>query len=307
MLQKEPDVKEQATYLVSPTASALTVRGRHFEQPSGIGGAWGNTSKPFLQVDYSNLKNSYYTNANGVQQKVGKIRVIYSNLVVRDDNNAAGNNGLAWIGVNRPDSDGGSFININSWFARSLDQQIFLYDNQDNLINMNDDVAWLPITSLTRWQDWQQPNNRAMDHVESVKVLSGGTLYAVEGGNATMHNDGSVYEDKPTTEYSGRTFETNPNAKGDGAALAKIQNGVTLRWGAPSHVTGSEDLSDDNWFYFSVSTAPMNAISVENPIRKTSNVRYHYDVTTNRQKIRRCRLHSILRKYDGKLLKSVNK
>lgn len=43
------------------------------------------------------------------------------------------------------------------------------------------------------------------------------------------------------------------------------------------------------------------------PTFKTTEVHYHYDVTTNRQKIRRCRLHSILRKYDDKLLKSVNK
>lgn len=43
------------------------------------------------------------------------------------------------------------------------------------------------------------------------------------------------------------------------------------------------------------------------PQRKTSEAHYHYDVTTNRQKTRRCKLYSILRKYDDKLLKSVNK
>ena len=43
------------------------------------------------------------------------------------------------------------------------------------------------------------------------------------------------------------------------------------------------------------------------PTEKTTVVHYHYDVTTNRQKTRRCKLYSILRKYDDKLLKSVNK
>ena len=43
------------------------------------------------------------------------------------------------------------------------------------------------------------------------------------------------------------------------------------------------------------------------PQRKTTKIHYHYDVTTNRQKTRRCKLYSILRKCDDKSLKSVNK
>ena len=139
------------------------------------------------------------------------------------------------------------------------------------------------------------------DHVEAVKAINGSKLYNLPEGKAVVHADGNAYED--ASIYTKR-IPYHPVGDGDngydhdgGAVIASVSNGMTLQWNlqqnydpnsgkdkadTPSFTVSHEDAKDGGWYYFSIKNNTLNGISMLPPVRKTTEVHYHYNTSVIR-------------------------
>ena len=167
------------------------------------------------------------------------------------------------------------FNNMNLLWASGVDEQVFFYDENGQLINFPENSAWLILSSMNHF-DW------APSHTEAVKVLSNGKLYQqTTNPDSTIHDDGTAYEDNTDLTY-------NHLLTDGGTVFANIQNGVKLRWSLPGldwqHATDTSGNSMVNsrfynWYLGVLGTTVGKAPVPTPPTRKTSSVDYHYNVS----------------------------
>ena len=162
----------------------------------------------------------------------------------------------------------------------------------------------------------------------------GKALYEAIGQPGGNFSKGKLIDSNYYDGKDGYAMWDNANGQGQyyGATVGQINNGATsytISYSSDTYGTGmgsnvKEASYATTWAMPSTTipetpfkekkptppTPPEKTPLPDKPVApnlKTTTVHYHYDVTTNRQKTRRCKLYSILRKYDDKLLKSVNK
>ena len=226
-----------------------------------------NVSGPFMRITYTGFSHdNYYNDLDGHRHQISKIVVTYSNLQKQSNHRAsfvvALSNGPAryWNGV-------------DALYVIGFDQTYNFYDESGHPITFDKGSAWLPIGSLTRTVSSSDPNNRNSDHIEKVKVINNGQLFAITGGNASLHSDGTVYSDTPSTDAA------NVLGSDGGAAVAEIQNGVTLRaFIKPFSKLPVLSPWNANWNYFTSNITNIYEGKFATP--PTSTVHYHYTSAT---------------------------
>ena len=225
----------------------------------------GSQDGTFATVTYTNLQNSYYVDLNGQKHSIAKMVHVFSNLIANGNNN------------NQPilEFTNDPFNNMNLLWASGVDEQVFFYDENGQLIDFPEDSTWLVLSSMNHF-DW------APTHTEAVKVLSNGKLYQqTTNPDSTIHDDGTAYEDNTDLTY-------NHLLTDGGTVFANIQNGVKLRWSLPGldwqHATDTSGNSMGNsrfynWYLGVLGTTVGKAPVPTPPTRKTSSVSYHYNVS----------------------------
>ena len=224
----------------------------------------GSQDGTIATATYTNLKNSYYVDLNGQKHSIAKMVHVFSNL------KASGNNN------NHPilEFSNDPVNNMNILWATSVDEQVFFYDENNQLINLPADSAWLILSSMNHY-DW------APSHQEAVNVLENGKLYQqTTNPDSTVHADGTAYEDKGDGSYQHILTD-------GGTVFANIQNGVKLRWSLPgldwqhehNRTYGNSVVNDPiyNWYLGMLETTVGKSPVPTPPVRKTSEVHYHYN------------------------------
>lgn len=224
----------------------------------------GSQDGTIATATYTNLKNSYYVDLNGQKHSIAKMVHVFSNL------KASGNNN------NHPilEFSNDPVNNMNILWATSVDEQVFFYDENNQLINLPADSAWLILSSMNHY-DW------APSHQEAVNVLENGKLYQqTTNPDSTVHADGTAYEDKGDGSYQHILTD-------GGTVFANIQNGVKLRWSLleldwqheHNRTYGNSVVNDPiyNWYLGMLETTVGKSPVPTPPVRKTSEVHYHYN------------------------------
>ena len=245
----------------------------------------------FAIVEYSNLHNSNYIDSLGQKHQIAKIVRSFSNSSLVS---VSPTDTLHRLVVFSNPFDGFWYNNLN---GVTITDQYF--DQNGKQIIIDPSTAYIAVTSLN--------NSGNGAHVEKATSLSGTTAYALLGSSISNHN-GSLYSDNDnTTRDSSWDRVDSPNTYYGSGLLSLSGSNFSVRF---SCLRNGSDHNASVWATTSTiipQTPGPQYTGPKKPAPKSTPVHYHYDVTTNRQKIRRCRLHSILRKYDDKLLKSVNK
>lgn len=248
---------------------------------TSVGGYYDHDMKgDFLKVTFTNFNDkSTYVDMNGVSHHIGKVVVTYSDLTVLPTQRRNSLQRPVFVvstkSVYRRPWNGVDVLNV-----LGANQRFDFYDDAGNYIDFVPGTAWMPFGSLTRSWSGQHQDRYEDDHVEKVKAISGAKLFQIPGGNATLHDDGSVYSDPGyRIEEKGAV---NSLGNDGGAGIASIQNGATFRLyiqpfdNAETH--GDQSGNDADWNFFINNTTALEGISLKVPTRKTTEVHYHYDV-----------------------------
>ncbi|MFR0609252.1 LPXTG cell wall anchor domain-containing protein [Limosilactobacillus mucosae] len=250
---------------------------------------WYNSDRPgaFLRTTYYNPAQSYYVDFEGKVHNIGKVVVTYSDLVVGPQSNQWNSTEFSVspieIGV------------IDSFYLKSVTATYDFYDENGNYINFEPGSAWVFLSSLGRWSDWNdssKTNNPAYDHVEGVQGVSGIKMYDIPNGGAVVHNGNNAYPDSGQQyESDGKTEFNNPYDNQQGAVIGYISNGLKLRWNLDQNYPPvdngighslryedgqkKEDAYDGGWYYWRF-VQSYNGFEMLQP--PTSSVSYHYNV-----------------------------
>ena len=213
----------------------------------------GSQSGKVVTVTYTNLKNSYYVDANGQKHNIAKMVHVFSNLIANGNNS----NKVILQFMNNP------YYNFDMVYGSSVDEQVFFYDENNQLVKFPNDTAWLILSSLNH-----NVQRDGSQHTETVKILNNGKLYQqATNPDATIHSDGSAYEDKMDSELSHVLTD-------GGTVFGKIENGATIQWCLRGIRTGLQN-PNYNWYYTQLGTAFDN-LTVSTP--KPVELHYHYNV-----------------------------
>ena len=303
---------------LNATAESSTIE--DLQQPDKITPAAGNhnadrwynsnRSGDFLRAIYYNPAQSYYVDFEGNVHKIGKVVVTYSNLVVGPQSNQ-------WNTTNFEVSPTEIGV-IDSFYLKSVTATYDFYDENGNYINFEPGSAWVFLSSLGRWSDWNdssKKNNPAYDHVEAVQGVSGIKMYDIPNGGAVVHSGNNAYPDSGQQyESDGKTSFDNPYDHQQGAVIGYISNGLKLRWNLDRNYSPIDngvmhslrydkngnkiqDAGDGGWYYwrfvqsyngFEMLQPPTTSVSyhydalkmVENPKTNPPKITYHYDTLT---------------------------
>ena len=269
-----------------------------------------NRSGDFLRATYYKPAQSYYVDFEGKVHNIGKVVVTYSDLVVGPQSNR-------WNSTNFQVSPLEIGV-IDSFYLKSVTATYDFYDENGNYINFEPGSAWVFLSSLGRWSDWNdssKTNNPAYDHVEGVQGVSGIKMYDIPNGGAVVHNGNNAYPDSGQQyESDGKTSFDNPYDHQQGAVIGYISNGLKLRWNLDQNYppvdngighslsydeNGNklQDAYDGGWYYwqfvqsyngFEMLQPPTSSVSyhynelkmANNPTLNKPNVAYHYDTLT---------------------------
>lgn len=258
----EPNISGKLTYLRNPTKEIHNVsdldEGSLTFKPGNSDGGYYDTDQngDFLKVDYTGFQNAYYYDMHGNKHTISRITVTYSNLKIDPSHQAS-----VTIALKGSKNLRRVWNGLDLHFVKSIDQRFDFYDDQGNSINFENGTAWLPIGSLTRWND----------HTEKLQVVANGKLFQISGGNANLHSDGSLYQDNNTKyDSSGNPIPNILNSDG-GAGIVSVQNGVTLRI-ITDFIPGT---NGSNWNYFVANTTALLGHSLTPPV---AIIHYHNDV-----------------------------
>ena len=280
---------------LNATAESSTIE--DLQQPDKITPAAGNhnadrwynsnRSGDFLRAIYYNPAQSYYVDFEGNVHKIGKVVVTYSNLVVGPQSNQ-------WNTTNFEVSPTEIGV-IDSFYLKSVTATYDFYDENGNYINFEPGSAWVFLSSLGRWSDWNdssKKNNPAYDHVEAVQGVSGIKMYDIPNGGAVVHSGNNAYPDSGQQyESDGKTSFDNPYDHQQGAVIGYISNGLKLRWNLDRNYSPIDngvmhslrydkngnkiqDAGDGGWYYWRF-VQSYNGFEMLQP--PTSSVSYHYN------------------------------
>ena len=281
---------------LNATAESSTIE--DLQQPDKITPAAGNhnadrwynsnRSGDFLRATYYKPAQSYYVDFEGKVHNIGKVVVTYSDLVVGPQSNQ-------WNTTNFEVSPTEIGV-IDSFYLKSVTATYDFYDENGNYINFEPGSAWVFLSSLGRWSDWNdssKTNNPAYDHVEAVQGVSGIKMYNIPNGGAVVHSGNNAYPDSGQQyESDGKTSFDNPYDHQQGAVIGYISNGLKLRWNLDQNYSPIDngvmhslrydengnkiqDAGDGGWYYWRF-VQSYNGFEMLQP--PTSSVSYHYNV-----------------------------
>ena len=283
---------------LNATAESSTIE--DLQQPDKITPAAGNhnadrwynsnRSGDFLRATYYKPAQSYYVDFEGKVHNIGKVVVTYSDLVVGPQSNQ-------WNTTNFEVSPTEIGV-IDSFYLKSVTATYDFYDENGNYINFEPGSAWVFLSSLGRWSDWNdssKTNNPAYDHVEAVQGVSGIKMYNIPNGGAVVHSGNNAYPDSGQQyESDGKTSFDNPYDHQQGAVIGYISNGLKLRWNLDQNYSPIDngvmhslrydengnkiqDAGDGGWYYWRF-VQSYNGFEMLQP--PTSSVSYHYNVSS---------------------------
>lgn len=230
-------------------------------------------------ITYSNLKNSHYTDTNGVKHNISKIVRTFSNL--------SGTNSKKWADLNKGRNPS-TFNNANPmlviygdpndgfWYNWSdgvtITDQFF--DENGRLIDLSNN-AYISISSLNNSYDHRFSKDLNNTHIEGVAAVSGGKAYALAGSSVKLHN-GVLYSPTNNSDIKdgslndGRWDSKKSADQYYGSGIIKLNNNdFSIRF---ETTRNSSDVTPMVWAYYAT-------VIPETPTPR-SIVRYHYDVLT---------------------------
>ena len=246
--------------------------GYHLAYNSSVNGA-------FAKVTYTNLKNSYYVDADGNKHQIIKIVRTFSDLTrststasinwtkerASYEGTTSDNAEKTILSINSIPTNGAMFFNASGVTVSDL-----YYDKDGNRLSVKD--GYIVMSSL---------NNNGKGDVESAKGLSGQTPKTFIGSSVYVQSDGSLQANGDNSYYLHDSTHSEYNnwdsANSDkfywGAGLLKINNdGANVIRFNVSNTLGNNPEDALNSYWFTISTIlPTTA----NP---TSSVDYHYNV-----------------------------
>lgn len=219
----------------------------------------------FAKITWTNLNNSFYQGS-----KIAKVVAVLSNLKYNVHDGK-------YIGVIQIPSDPSGFFSIS---GNSLDVDYTYYDENGNVITFGDN-AYLSAGGMESW------DHDGLDS-EAVQLLSDGQALHLPGSSIMVHDGNLLYADINNTDttkgakiqFSSRNFDNVENYYREG--LFKITgNHVKIRytdvWSSPSvanYLYNNGFHAGDE--FDGVSTSDFGGVTV--PIKKYTNISYHYDV-----------------------------
>ena len=248
-----------------------------------------NINGNFLRVTYTNLKNSTYKGS-----KISKIVVTYSDSAPTGNRITQGGLDAIKDGANDnflcvfedPVRCDMHSTNVNSTYQ--------FYDANGNLIDFSGtNDAWLSVGSL----NFDQGNPTA-GISEGVKVISGAQIKQLAGSSISVHDDGWAYAAFNNYSDTGMNNGINTDNGGSGwdmdgspyayyGAIVFQLTGtsVTLRqgiipWGGADIASQYSNQGLNNAWFTAGTTLPETKI--KQPVRKTSEVHYHYNTKKER-------------------------
>ena len=218
-----------------------------------------------VSITYSNLKNSSYVDDLGTKHQISKMTVTYT--ISSSDIK----HGLLILS---DPTDGIGLLNANSVEVNNFK----FYDENNNLITLKPNTAYLAVTSL---------NHHSDKATESVKSGRNTKAYGLAGSSVEVHSDGSLYASKSNDfSTSGGTWDlaAHNNESWD-------QKGQYEYYG-----TGLLSLSGSDFnftFYVQNPDSVMTGLSgsgpwftfttvipqTPEPKRKETSARYHYNTS----------------------------
>lgn len=279
-LGKETEAKMDVQILQQPAIDPWN------SEKSGIDGNYGyhlaynsSVNGAFAKVTYTNLKNSYYVDADGNKHQIIKIVRTFSDLTrststasinwtkerASYEGTTSDNAEKTILSISSIPTNGAMFFNASGVTVSDL-----YYDKDGNRLSVKD--GYIVMSSL---------NNNGKGDVESAKGLSGQTPKTFIGSSVYVQSDGSLQANGDNSYYlhdsTHSEYNNWDNANSDkfywGAGLLKINNdGANVIRFNVSNALGNNPEDALNSYWFTISTIlPTTA----NP---TSSINYHYNV-----------------------------
>lgn len=279
-LGKETEAKMDVQILQQPAIDPWN------SEKSGIDGNYGyhlaynsSVNGAFAKVTYTNLKNSYYVDADDNKHQIIKIVRTFSDLTrststasinwtkerASYEGTTSDNAEKTILSINSIPTNGAMFFNASGVTVSDL-----YYDKDGNRLSVKD--GYIVMSSL---------NNNGKGDVESAKGLSGQTPKTFIGSSVYVQSDGSLQANGDNSYYlhdsTHSEYNNWDNANSDkfywGAGLLKINNdGANVIRFNVSNALGNNPEDALNSYWFTISTIlPTTA----NP---TSSINYHYNV-----------------------------
>lgn len=297
VLGHEPNATHTIDYVSSfltPSSDLLneTGKGKLYETKSSITGE-------VLQVTYKNLSHSSYTDSDGNKHLISKIVFTFSDL----NHNYMKVNGKSYLIVKDDPAAGFWYEGSNGITLKET-----FYDQDGNPINIEPGTGFLAVTSLNaaygNLAAGTVEKTGSPVHVESVRVLNGGTPvallsssiqvvgnqlvspstndYANDGkGNVVfgLQNGTTVSSPQSTsTTWQGDNWDVNPSETYWGTGLVSLNgSSVTLRFESATQVRDEGTWATTQTIIPQTPGPQYNG--PEKPTLKTTEVSYHHDVT----------------------------
>ena len=299
----EPNATHTIDYVSSfltPSSDLLneTGKGKLYETKSSITGE-------VLQVTYKNLSHSSYTDSDGNKHLISKIVFTFSDL----NHNYMKVNGKSYLIVKDDPAAGFWYEGSNGITLKET-----FYDQDGNPINIEPGTGFLAVTSLNaaygNLAAGTVEKTGSPVHVESVRVLNGGTPvallsssiqvvgnqlvspstndYANDGkGNVVfgLQNGTTVSSPQSTsTTWQGDNWDVNPSETYWGTGLVSLNgSSVTLRFESATQVRDEGTWATTQTIIPQTPGPQYNG--PEKPTLKTTEVSYHHDVTSQKAAI----------------------
>lgn len=235
-----------------------------------------NTDGNVAIVTYTNLRNSYYIDSNGIKHNIAKIVRTFSDLTSQNTQLKD------FVRQNVPnDKLKNTFNSLNPsliiysdptdgfWYnwASGITVTDKYYDEDGNQIDLNNN-AYIAVTSLNN-ETYNHGFKKAMTHKEAVTV-NGSSKGLTLAGSAISNHNNTFYADNDTQNFDdGNWDRRDSNEQYYGSTLILVNgNQLSLRY---SVIGGNSDWNPDVW----VTTT---TIIPQTPNPSTT-INYHYDTS----------------------------
>lgn len=248
-----------------------------------------------LVATYTNLKNSNYTDENGISHKISKIVRTFSDGISNGLGIYPGKKStLIGLGISNDPTYGFGYFGMSSITTDDV-----YYDENGNALNISNNSGYLAVTSLNALYESNgiMSETGTQYQVERVKPLQNGEkAYALAGSSIRVHSDGSLYADATNDSCKGfggslpEGISTWPDSKENwdtkgpneyyGSGIISLSGTHhKLQW---SNSNGTAWLNN-GWMPVQYVWATSQTILPETPTpqRKTTQVNYHYNQVEN--------------------------
>ena len=218
-----------------------------------------------VTVEYSNLSNSKYTDVNGNDISIAKIRLTY---------NIGSSNIKHGIIIFSDPTDGFGELGVGNITLSNFS----FYDQSGNKINLSNNSAYLAVTSL---------NNHGNGLIETVTAGNNTKAYTLAGSSISNH-DGSLYADQEndadrsgsswkSVEHGGANWDNKGPNEYYGTGILSLSGtdfGMTFSY---QNIDKDRGIQQSNGAYGPWFTFTTVIPETPTPKRKTTEIHYHYN------------------------------